>query len=92
LRLPRPGSRYRGHRCGAVRLRPSSVRVASGFIDQLRQGGALLNPNRFLLRRGRIRVTRDWDYASLLVELDGNTTRGPTMRIQKAELSLLYGR
>jgi hypothetical protein len=61
-------------------------------IDQLRQGGALLNQDRFVLRRGRIRVARDWDYASLLVELDGNTVRGPTMRFQKAELSLVYGR
>jgi hypothetical protein len=60
--------------------------------DQLRQGGALYNQNRFVLRRGRIRVARDWDWASLLVELDGNTVRGPTMRIQKAELSLVYGR
>jgi hypothetical protein len=60
--------------------------------DQLRQGGALLNQDRFLIRRGRIRLARDWDYAALLVELDGNTVRGPSMRIQKAELSLVYGR
>lgn len=60
--------------------------------DQLRQGGALLNQNRFLLRRGRIRFARDWDYAAVLVELDGNTNRGPTVRVQKAELSLVYGR
>lgn len=61
-------------------------------VDQLRQGGALLNQDRFLVRRGRIRLARDWEYASLLVELDGNTVRGPTMRVQKAELSLVYGR
>lgn len=60
--------------------------------DQLRQGGALLNQNRFLLRRGRIRLARDWDYAGVLIELDGNTNRGPTLRFQKAELSLVYGR
>ncbi len=60
--------------------------------DQLRQGGALLNQNRFVLRRGRVRLARDWDYASLLVELDGNTVRGPNFRWQKAEASLVYGR
>jgi hypothetical protein len=60
--------------------------------DQLRQGGALMNQNRFLLRRGRVRIARDWDYASLLVEMDGNTVRGPAFRWQKAEVSLVYGR
>src|SRR5262249_34178687 len=61
-------------------------------MDQLRQGGAALNLNRFLIRRGRVRVSRDWDYAQVIVEVDGNTTRGPTMRFQKVEASLLYGR
>ncbi|HEX7481825.1 MAG TPA: hypothetical protein VF331_28720, partial [Polyangiales bacterium] len=56
------------------------------------QSGALLNQDRFVLRRGRLRVTRDWEWAQILVELDGNTTRGPTMRFQKAEVSLIYGR
>jgi hypothetical protein len=60
--------------------------------DQLRQGGALLNQNRFVLRRARVRLARDWDYAAFLFELDGNTVNGPTMRVQKAELSLVYGR
>jgi len=60
--------------------------------EQLRQGGALLNQNRFLLRRGRVRIGKDWDYASLLVEFDGNTVRGPAFRWQKAEASLVYGR
>ncbi len=60
--------------------------------DQLRQGGALLNQNRFLLRRGRIRIGREWDYAELLVEVDGNTVHGPAFRWQKAEASLIYGR
>jgi hypothetical protein len=60
--------------------------------DQLRQGGVLLNQNRFLLRRGRIRFTRDWDFAQIIVEIDANTIHGPLVRPQKAELSLLYGR
>ncbi len=60
--------------------------------DQLLPGGAPLNQNRFLLRRGRIRVTKDWDYAQVTMEVDGNTVHGPTMRVQKAEASLIYGR
>jgi hypothetical protein len=60
--------------------------------DQLNQSGALLNQNRFLLRRGRVRIGRDWDYASLLVEFDGNTVHGPAIGVQKAEVSLVYGR
>jgi len=60
--------------------------------DQQPQGGTQLNQNRFLLRRGRIRVTKDWDYAQIVVEVDGNTVRGPAMKLQKAEASLLYGR
>lgn len=60
--------------------------------DQLTQGGTLLNQNRFLLRRGRIRFTRDWDWAQIIVEFDGNTVHGPAFRVQKAELSLIYGR
>jgi hypothetical protein len=61
-------------------------------VDQLRQGGVALNQNRFLVRRGRIKLMRDWDYAQVILEVDGNTTRGPTMRLQKAEASLIYGR
>jgi len=60
--------------------------------DQLNQSGALLNQDRFVLRRGRVRIGRDWDYASLLVEMDGNTMKGPAFRWQKAEASLVYGR
>jgi hypothetical protein len=60
--------------------------------DQLRQGGALLNQNRFLIRRGRIRVAREWDWASVVVEFDGNTSKGASARLQKGEASLVYRR
>ena len=60
--------------------------------DQLNQSLGLLNQNRFVLRRGRVRIGRDWDYASVLVEFDGNTVRGPAFRWQKAEASLVYKR
>src|SRR4029079_12311508 len=61
-------------------------------VDQHAQGGALLNQNRFLLRRGRFRITHDWEWAQVILEVDGNTRSGPAMRLQKAEASLIYGR
>jgi hypothetical protein len=79
---------------------PLDLRV-SGYIqgqfetnqaseDQLQQGGVPLNQNRFTVRRARIRLDRDWEYARGTVELDANTTRGVTVGIRRAEASLLY--
>jgi hypothetical protein len=70
----------------------SQIEFHQDSEDQLRQGGALLNQNRFLIRRGRLRISRDWDWASMVLELDGNTTKGPSARLQKGEASLVYGR
>jgi hypothetical protein len=58
--------------------------------DQLAPGGALLNKNRFLIRRARVSVTGDWEYAAFAVELDANTTSGPQVDLRKAEASLQY--
>ena len=58
--------------------------------DQLAQGGALLNQNRFLLRRTRLKVWRDWTYGGAMIELDANTVKGPAIGLQHAEVSLAY--
>lgn len=58
--------------------------------DQLQQGGVPLNQNRFLIRRARLRLDHDWEYVRAALELDGNTTRGVTFGIRRAEASLLY--
>jgi hypothetical protein len=58
--------------------------------DQLLQGGALLNQNRFLLRRTRLKVARDWKYGGAMIELDANTVKGPAIGLQHAEVSLAY--
>jgi hypothetical protein len=58
--------------------------------DQLQQGGTPLNQDRFVLRRTRLRLAGDWDYASALVELDANTVAGPLVGIRQAEASLQY--
>jgi hypothetical protein len=58
--------------------------------DQLRQGGDPLNQNRFLVRRARLKIEKEWQYASAMIELDGNTVRGAAFGLQHAEASLLY--
>jgi hypothetical protein len=58
--------------------------------DQLAPGGAVLNKNRFLIRRARVSVTGEWEYAAFAVELDANTQSGPQVDLRKAEASLQY--
>ena len=58
--------------------------------NQLRQDGQLLNQNRFLVRRARLRVERENDYAGFRIELDGNTTNGPGFGLRSAYGSLFY--
>jgi hypothetical protein len=75
--------------------------VVSGYVqaqlenhedseDQIRPGGATFNQNRFLIRRGRVKVEREWDYSSLMLEMDGNTTRGPAFQLFRAEAALMW--
>ncbi len=55
--------------------------------DQLAPGGTPLNQNHFVVRRGRLRVTADWQSWQAVLELDGNTVRGPAASLQRAELT-----
>ncbi|HKQ68962.1 MAG TPA: hypothetical protein VJT73_06475, partial [Polyangiaceae bacterium] len=82
-------------------LEPLRGIVVSGYVqaqlenhddseDQLRPGGALYNQNRFLIRRGRIKIEREWDYSSVLLEFDGNTNKGPQFQLFRAEAALQY--
>lgn len=52
--------------------------------DQLQQGGAALNQDRFAVRRGRLRVAGRWKYARADFELDASNTRGPTASVRRA--------
>lgn len=56
--------------------------------DQLQQGGVLLNKDRFLLRRARLRLDGDWQYAHAQLEIDGNTRNGPQLRMLHAFATL----
>lgn len=58
--------------------------------DQLAVGGQPLNQNRFLLRRGRLKVESKYRYAEFLLELDANTVRGPSAGVHRAEASMVY--
>lgn len=58
--------------------------------DQLRQGGAPLNQNRFLVRRARLVLRRAWSFSSLEAELDGNTNAGTSFGLYRAEASVFY--
>lgn len=59
--------------------------------DQVSQDGKLLNQDRFLVRRMRLKITGDWEYAGAVFELDGNNTAGNYgMYIRRAEGYLQY--
>lgn len=58
--------------------------------DELDASGRPLNQNRFLLRRGRVRLERAWDYGAMLLELDANTINGVQFGVRTAEASLHY--
>ena len=58
--------------------------------DQLSANGTLLNKDRFSIRRARVGLTGEWEYAVLALQLDANTTNGPQVDLRKAEASLQY--
>lgn len=58
--------------------------------DQVLQGGQPLNQDRFLVRRGRLRLDVAYRYTELAIEIDGSTTRGPFFGVRRAEASLVY--
>lgn len=58
--------------------------------DQLAPSGQPLNQNRFLLRRARMKLESHHRYADFLLELDGNTVKGPSFGVQRAEVAAVY--
>jgi hypothetical protein len=58
--------------------------------DQLDPSGMALNQDRFVIRRARLRLTGEWNLGSLLLEVDGNTVRGISASIRRAEASLVW--
>ncbi|MDX2050899.1 MAG: hypothetical protein SFV15_00820 [Polyangiaceae bacterium] len=58
--------------------------------NQIQQGGEPLNQDEFLVRRGRLRVDRGWQWAAGTLELDANTVHGVEVDIRRAFASALY--
>lgn len=58
--------------------------------DQLAQGGAPLNLDRFLVRRARLILGSEHRFSAFDLELDGNTVNGPSFGIQHAEATVLW--
>ncbi|AKU92097.1 hypothetical protein [Vulgatibacter incomptus] len=59
--------------------------------DQLGQDGKPLNSDRFLVRRARLQLAGEWDWAGAIVELDGNTASGGFRAdLHRAEATLRY--
>ncbi len=58
--------------------------------NQLQQGGVPYNRDRFVVRRGRIRLDGSWRWATATLELDGSTTRGPFVGVRRAEASFVW--
>ncbi len=59
--------------------------------DQLSQSGETLNLDRFVLRRARLRMAADYDYAGAYLELNGSTSGGNlAVDVHRAEARLRY--
>ena len=58
--------------------------------NQLQSGGALINRDRFVLRRARVRLDHGWEYAALAIELDTNTVRGLSVGLRRAQALVRY--
>lgn len=58
--------------------------------NQVQQGGALLNQNRFVLRRARLRATHTAEMAEGAFEVDANTVNGATLNVRRAEATIFW--
>jgi hypothetical protein len=63
---------------------------SAASLDQLGPGGAVLNRDRFVIRRARVRLRGEWDAFSLDLEVDGNTTRGPFFGLRRATVGVAW--
>lgn len=59
-------------------------------VDEVTPDGGPLNQDRFLVRRGRLRVERGFQYGHTLLEVDANTVRGPFLSLRRAEATVFY--
>lgn len=55
--------------------------------DEVLQGGTPLNQDKFVVRRGRLRVNGRWKYFRTDFEVDGSNTRGALFSVRRASIS-----
>lgn len=73
-------------------VQADAIAYSASSADELAPDGSLLNEERFLIRRGRVRVEAHRDALSAAIELDGNTIGGATARILAANVGWRYQR
>ncbi len=58
--------------------------------DQLSPTGSLLNKDRFVVRRMRLKLIGEWKFVETQIELNADTVNGPNVNLQHAEATLHY--
>lgn len=87
--LPRPEPRWY-ERIEVSAYAQAQLEFHQDSEDQLAAGGQPLNQNRFTLRRARLKAESKYRYSEFVLELDGNTLRGPSFGVQRAEVAAVY--
>jgi hypothetical protein len=67
-------------------VQADSIAWSQDSVDELASDGELLNEQRFLIRRGRIRAEAHRGGITGAIELDGNTIDGATARLLSAQV------
>ncbi|MET0386776.1 MAG: hypothetical protein ABW321_12495 [Polyangiales bacterium] len=58
--------------------------------DQLQPDGQPRNSDRFVVRRARLRMQRNWQYSGMDIEFDANTMRGMTLGMRRLSGSVFW--
>jgi HAMP domain-containing protein len=68
----------------------SQYEMTQNSQDALTPSGQLVNQDRFLVRRARLKLLGEWKFAKAAIEFNGDTTSGFNFNLQKAEATLQY--
>ena len=71
-------------------VQADAIAYSQGSTDEVAADGKLLNTERFLVRRGRLRVDARKDALFAALELDGNTIDGATARLLAGNVGWRY--
>jgi hypothetical protein len=68
----------------------SQYEMSQASQDQLTPSGGLVNQDRFLVRRARLKFLGEWKFTKAVIEFNGDTTSGFNFNLQKAEATVHY--